>query len=90
MLIAPGLSLGGARPKANNLDENNELWIAKFPSKNDTVDKAAWEFLTYKLATNAGIEMAECRLEKLAVIIIHFLPNDLIELERVEFIFHQQ
>ncbi len=66
MLIAPGSSLGGARPKANILDENNELWIAKFPSKNDTVDKAAWEFLTYKLATNAAIEMAECRLEKVS------------------------
>lgn len=66
LLIAPGSSLGGARPKANILDENNELWIAKFPSKNDTVDKAAWEFLTYKLAINAGIEMAECRLEKVS------------------------
>lgn len=62
--IAPGSSLGGARPKANILDENNELWIAKFPSKNDTIDKAAWEFLTYRLAINAGIYMAECRLEK--------------------------
>lgn len=64
LLIAPGSSLGGARPKANILDENNELWIAKFPSKNDTIDKAAWEFLTYKLAINAGVEMAECRMEK--------------------------
>lgn len=64
LLIAPGSSLGGARPKANILDENNELWIAKFPSKNDTIDKAAWEFLTYKLANQAGVEMAECRLER--------------------------
>lgn len=64
LLIAPGSSLGGARPKANILDENNELWIAKFPSKNDTIDKAAWEFLTYRLALNAGVEMAECQLEK--------------------------
>lgn len=64
LLIAPGSSLGGARPKANILDENNDLWIAKFPSKNDTVDKAAWEFLAYQLAIRAGVEMAECRLEK--------------------------
>ena len=64
VLIAPGSSLGGARPKANILDEHQQLWIAKFPSKNDTVDKAAWEFLTYKLATRAGIEMAACRLKK--------------------------
>lgn len=64
VLIAPGSSLGGARPKANISDENNHLWIAKFPSKNDTIDKAAWEFLTYKLAVNAGIEMSACKLEK--------------------------
>ena len=66
VLIAPGSSLGGARPKANILDTNKNLWIAKFPSKTDTVDKAAWEFLTYKLATACGIEMAESRLEKIA------------------------
>lgn len=64
LLIAPGSSLGGARPKANILDENNELWIAKFPSKNDTIDKAGWEFLIYRLAINAGVEMTECRMVK--------------------------
>ncbi|MEA3452437.1 MAG: HipA N-terminal domain-containing protein [Bacteroidota bacterium] len=48
ILLAPGSSLGGARPKANILDENNHLWIAKFPSKNDVIDKAAWEYLAYK------------------------------------------
>ena len=64
--MAPGSSLGGARPKANILDENKELWIAKFPSKNDTIDKAAWEYLAYILATKAGINMAPCRIEKIA------------------------
>ncbi len=66
ILIAPGSSLGGARPKANVLDEKNQLWIAKFPSKNDTIDKAAWEYLTYQLAIKAGIEMAECKIEKVS------------------------
>lgn len=66
ILMAPGSSLGGARPKANILDENKELWIAKFPSKNDTIDKAAWEYLAYILATKAGINMAQCRIEKIA------------------------
>lgn len=66
VLIAPGSSLGGARPKANILDDKNQLWIAKFPSKNDTIDKAAWEFLTYQLAINAGIEMATCKIEKVS------------------------
>jgi serine/threonine-protein kinase HipA len=66
ILIAPGSSLGGARPKANIVDEKNHLWIAKFPSKNDTIDKASWEFLAYKLAINAGIEMAESKIEKVS------------------------
>lgn len=65
ILIAPGSSLGGARPKANLLDEDH-LWIAKFPSQNDIIDKGAWEYLTYKLATNAGINMAESKIEKIS------------------------
>ncbi|KUJ59154.1 toxin HipA [Flavobacteriaceae bacterium CRH] len=65
VLIAPGSSLGGARPKANVLDSDKSLWIAKFPSKTDTTDKAAWEFLAYQLAINAKIEMAPCRIEKI-------------------------
>lgn len=64
ILMVPGSSLGGARPKANILDNEENLWIAKFPAKNDTIDKAAWEFLAYKLATNAGVEMAESKIEK--------------------------
>ncbi|MGJ1196829.1 type II toxin-antitoxin system HipA family toxin [Sphingobacterium spiritivorum] len=66
MLMAPGSSLGGARPKANILDNDGHPWIAKFPSANDTIDKGAWEYLAYKLAIDAGIEMANCRLEKIA------------------------
>ncbi len=66
MLMAPGSSLGGARPKANILDKSGHPWIAKFPSKNDTTDKAKWEFLAYKLAIEAGIIMSESRIEKVA------------------------
>lgn len=66
VLMAPGSSLGGARPKANILDENKELWIAKFPSKNDTIDKAAWEYLAYQLAIKAGIHMAPSKIEKIS------------------------
>lgn len=66
MLMAPGSSLGGARPKANIIDKEGRLWIAKFPSGNDTIDKGAWEYLAYRLAIKAGIEMADCRLEKVA------------------------
>jgi serine/threonine-protein kinase HipA len=63
MLIAPGSSLGGARPKASVVDEGGDLWIAKFPGKNDERDSGAWEMLAAELAREAGIEMSECRLE---------------------------
>ena len=65
VLMAPGSSLGGARPKANILDNDKSLWIAKFPSKTDAIDKAAWEFLACQLAINAGIDMAPCRIQKI-------------------------
>jgi serine/threonine-protein kinase HipA len=58
ILIAPGSSLGGARPKASVLDTKDELWIAKFPSLNDIHDVGAWEMVTNQLAINAGINMA--------------------------------
>ena len=66
VLIAPGSSLGGARPKANIFDTQKHLWIAKFPSKTDTVDKALWEYLAYKLAIAAGIEMAKSNVKKIS------------------------
>jgi len=66
VLIAPGSSLGGARPKANILDDNKHPWIAKFPAQADTFDKAAWEYLAYQLALMAGIEMSESRIEKVS------------------------
>jgi len=66
MLIAPGSSLGGARPKANFTDKSRNLWIAKFPSKNDKIDKASWELLAYRLALKAGIIMSESRIIKLS------------------------
>lgn len=66
ILLAPGSSLGGARPKANIRDENGVLWIAKFPSKNDRTDKGAWEYLAYKLALKSGILMAPSRIEKVS------------------------
>lgn len=64
MLVAPGSSLGGARPKASVLDENNHLWIAKFPSKMDQSDAGAWEIVTYELAIEAGVIMAEAKAQK--------------------------
>jgi serine/threonine-protein kinase HipA len=63
-LIAPGSSLGGARPKANVLDTHGNIWIAKFPSRSDAVDMGAWEIVTYELAKSSGVNMAESEARK--------------------------
>ncbi len=65
LLMAPGSSIGGARPKAGVCDEENQLWIAKFPGRNDETDVAAWEMLANRLALQAGIDAAEARMEGL-------------------------
>jgi serine/threonine-protein kinase HipA len=87
MLIAPGSSLGGARPKANFTDSSRNLWIAKFPSKNDKIDKASWELLAYRLALDAGIKMSESRIVKLSGAYNTFLTKrfDRILNERIHF-----
>ncbi|MCF8237627.1 MAG: HipA domain-containing protein [Saprospiraceae bacterium] len=64
MLVAPGASLGGARPKANILDKNGSLWIAKFPSRIDQEDIGGWEIVTYELAKAAGVHMAPSKARK--------------------------
>lgn len=61
MLIAPGSSLGGARPKATFTMQDGTLWLAKFPGHNDQYDWGSWEYLTYLLAGDAGIVMPEAR-----------------------------
>lgn len=64
MLYAPGSSLGGARPKANVIDQNDNLWIAKFPSRHDTIDVAAWEYLVTEMGRDFGLKVPQTRLEK--------------------------
>ena len=59
LLLTPGSSLGGARPKASVLDEHGQLWIAKFPSLQDDRDIGGWEKVAYDLARNAGINVPE-------------------------------
>jgi len=63
LLIAPGSSLGGARPKAGVKDERDELWIAKFPGSGDSRDVGAWEMVVHELAARSGVRVAEARLE---------------------------
>jgi serine/threonine-protein kinase HipA len=59
MLVQPGSSLGGARPKANIADKNAALWIAKFPSGKDEKNIGAWEQTLSVLAADCGISVAE-------------------------------
>ncbi len=63
-LVAPGSSLGGARPKANVTDTDGSLWIAKFPSKHDDYDVGAWEKTVHDLAKQCGIVVPDAKLYK--------------------------
>ena len=65
VLVAPGASLGGARPKANFTEADGSLWIGKFPARNDDRDAGAWEFVTHTLAKQAGIEVPAAKLIRL-------------------------
>ena len=64
LLIAPGGSLGGARPKAGVVDPEGSLWIAKFPALRDDYDVGAWEYVVHRLARESGIDSSEAHLEK--------------------------
>jgi len=64
MLLAPGSSLGGARPKASVVDKNKQLWIAKFPSRHDNKDIGGWEMVVNELAKKAGINVAQGLVQK--------------------------
>lgn len=64
MLIAPGGSLGGARPKAGVMDEEGGFWIAKFPSRRDEVNIGGWEYLVHQLAEKAGIEVSPSKIQR--------------------------
>lgn len=86
-LIKPGSSLGGARPKATVVDTKNQLWIAKFPSKNDENDTGAWEMVAHELAALCGLNVPEARLEKFSPLGSTFLIKrfDRLENKRVHF-----
>lgn len=60
-LIAPGSSLGGARPKASVVDNNGALWIAKFPSHSDEHDTGAWEYIVSCMAQDCGIAVPQTK-----------------------------
>lgn len=87
MLFAPGSSLGGARPKASVLSPEGDLWIAKFPRKNDAWNTGAWECLTARMAKDAGVRIPEFRLEQFSSLGATFLTKrfDRAEKQRIHF-----
>lgn len=66
LLLAPGSSLGGARPKASVLDTDGALLIAKFPAPGDAYDVVRWEAVALELAADAGLETSSWRLQDVA------------------------
>jgi serine/threonine-protein kinase HipA len=66
LLLAPGSSLGGARPKASVRDRDGHLAIAKFPHKGDEINTILWEAVALTLAAKAGIPVPAWRLETVA------------------------
>lgn len=61
-LVQPGSSLGGARPKANVVDTDKNVYVAKFPSLKDDYDAGLWEHFCHLLAKNAGINAADTKV----------------------------
>jgi len=66
LLIAPGSSLGGARPKASIREKNGHLAIAKFPRRDDEVNTVLWEATALALAKKTGIAVSSARVERVA------------------------
>lgn len=66
LLLAPGSSLGGARPKASVVDRDGQLVIAKFPQHGDLIRVTVWEAVALRLAALAGIPTPDWRIEKIA------------------------
>jgi serine/threonine-protein kinase HipA len=66
LLLAPGSSLGGARPKASVRDRDGHLAMAKFPRRDDEVNTVVWEAVALTLARKAGIAVPAGRVETVA------------------------
>jgi serine/threonine-protein kinase HipA len=64
LILAPGSSLGGARPKASVCTNDGSLWIAKFPARQDDRNSGAWEMTVHDLAVLSGVNVPEAKLER--------------------------
>ncbi len=72
-LLAPGSSLGGARPKASVMAQDGSLWIAKFPSKHDDFNSGAWEMVAHELAAMFELNVPEAKIERFSKLGTTFL-----------------
>ena len=64
-ILIVGSGLGGMRPKASVRDDDNILWMAKFPGNADgALDVPSIEYATLKLAQLAGLNVAQTQLEQ--------------------------
>jgi serine/threonine-protein kinase HipA len=60
-LMLFGTSMGGARPKAV-VEDDNDLWIAKFNTEKDAWNNARVEHAMLRLARECGLATAESRI----------------------------
>lgn len=86
-LLAPGSSLGGARPKASVMAPDGSLWIAKFPSKQDDFNSGAWEMVVHDLALMCGLNVPEAKIDKFSKLGTTFLVKrfDRVGQQRIHF-----
>ena len=63
LLLAPGTSLGGARPKATIRDKDGQLLVAKFPRQDDEWPVTRWEAALIQLAAKAGVDVPLARVQ---------------------------
>lgn len=63
LLLAPGSSLGGSRPKASVLDKDGTLLVAKFPQHGDPIPTIDWEAVALSVAETARILVPVWRIE---------------------------
>ena len=61
-ILAEGSPLGGARPKATVRDNEQVLWLAKFPRQQDTMNIPVLETATLRLAAAADLTVPPVRL----------------------------
>jgi serine/threonine-protein kinase HipA len=74
--LEPGTSMGGARPKVT-IEDDNRIWLAKLPEKNDKLNMQRIEYATLQLARHAGLDVCRARMEKVG-------SHDALMLERFD------